>query len=72
MYRAGQDNINQEDLATAIALAAKMQTPEVINHDGSLKRPTVRFSTDDNTLSLTNTRAMQNAAQGYSARGMGL
>ena len=68
LYRAGQDNINQEDLATAIALAAKMQTPEVINHDGSLKRPTVRFSTDDNTLSLTNTRAMQNAAQGYTGK----
>ena len=68
LYRSSQDKLKGDDLITGMALAANMQTNEVVDNNGNIKRPTVVFSDEDNTLGLTNTRAYAYAYQGYNGK----
>lgn len=68
LYRSSQDRLKGDDLITGMALAANMQTSEVVDNNGNIKRPTVVFSDEDNTLGLTNTRAYTHAYQGYNGK----
>ena len=68
-YKSAQDHLKGGDLITGMALAANMQENEVVDNNGNIKRPTVVFSADDNTLGLTNTRAYVHAFNGYRGAG---